>query len=368
MIIGIDANEANLAQRVGVGQYAYNVIRQLSLLDSKNTYHLYLKNPPLADMPPESPRWHYHVFGPSKLWTKLALPFHLFTDGQKLDLFYSPSHYSPHFCPFPTIPTIHDLGYLSTGDQFTKKDLYQLTEWTRHSLFQARHIVAVSEFTKHEINRIYGISKAKISVAYNGVSAPPSKLGDPAKILKKFAINSPYFLYLGTLKPSKNIPFLIKSFSLFLKHQRSKVLKHQLVIAGKKGWLFDSIFATVQKYHLENSVIFTDYISETEKWQLYKGAVATVLPSLYEGFGIPAIESQISGTPVIASAIPAFKEVLKDSALFIDPHRSKDLAKALSEIQKPALRKDLIKQGLDQSRGFTWENSARSLIEVFSNI
>lgn len=360
MNIGIDGNEANLNQRVGVGQYAYNLIKELASLDNKNIYHLYLKNPPLPDMPSESNHWHYHVFGPAKLWTKIALPFHLYTDGLKLDIFYSPSHYSPHFSPFPTVPTIHDLGYLSTIDQFTKKDLYQLTEWTKHSLFQAKHVIAVSEFTKSEINRIYGISLSKISIVYNGVTAPELADVNPKTVLKKFNIQKPYFLYLGTLKPSKNIPFLIEAFS----HTSG----HQLVIAGKKGWLFNSIFDTVQNFHLEKSVIFTDYISETEKWLLYQNAVATVLPSLYEGFGIPAIESQISSTPVIASNIPAFREVLKNSAVLIDPSDINSLITAFSEIQKPSIRKDLISKGLTQSQKFSWHNSARSLIDAFSNI
>lgn len=349
--IGIDGNEANLNQRVGVGQYAYNIILQLSKLDSKNNYHIYLKSPPIADMPPESPRWHYHVFGPQKLWTKIALPFHLFFDRIKLDLFYSPTHYSPHFCPFPTIPTIHDLGYLSTQDQFTKKDLYQLTEWTKHSLFQARHVMAVSQFTKSEINRIYGINKDKISVAYNGITKPTINT-DSAAVLKKFNITKPYYLYLGTLKPSKNISFLIEAFA--------QTSGFELVIAGKKGWLFSSIFDTVKKFNLQKSVIFTDYISETEKWILYREATATVLPSLYEGFGIPAIESQLMGTPVICSDIPVFKEILGSTATYIDPHSVDSLA--------TSLKNNTIKAKKQYTNRFTWEKSALSLIEVFSKI
>lgn len=360
MLIGIDGNEANLVQRVGVGQYAYHVFKELAKIDKTNSYLVYLKNPPLSDMPPETPNWQYRVFGPAKFWTKLALPFHLYTDSIKLDLFYSPSHYSPHFSPFPTIPTIHDLGYLSTSEQFTKKDFYQLTEWTKHSLKQAHHIIAVSEFTKNELHRIYNIDLNKISVAYNGVEAPDLTNHHPQTVFKKFKIKPPYFLCLGTLKPSKNIPFLLEAFA--------HTTGYQLVIAGKKGWLFDSVFKTVKKFHLEKSVIFTDYINETEKWLLFQNAIATVLPSLCEGFGIPAIESQISRTPVITSDIPAFREVLDDSAILIDPHNLNSLIKAFSEITKPTVRKSLIQKGLVQSQKFSWQNSARSLIAAFSKI
>ena len=125
MIIGIDGNEANVTNRVGVGQYAFHSLLALYDLDQTNQYHIYLKNPPLTDLPPQRKNWQYHVFGPSFLWTKIALPLHLYLDQIKLDLFYSPSHYSPMFSPFPTVPTIHDLGYLQFPQQFTKKDFYQ---------------------------------------------------------------------------------------------------------------------------------------------------------------------------------------------------------------------------------------------------
>lgn len=121
MLIGIDGNEANIPNKVGVGQYAFKLLWHLFQLDKKNNYLIYLKDSPSSDLPPESKNWHYRVFGPSKMWTRVSLPFKLFTQKEKLDLFFSPSHYSPSFSPFPTIPTIHDIGYLQFQNQFTKK-------------------------------------------------------------------------------------------------------------------------------------------------------------------------------------------------------------------------------------------------------
>lgn len=363
MNIGIDGNEANLTVRVGVGQYAYNLLLELSRQKTDHHYYIYLKNPPLVDMPIANYNWHYIVFGPQKLWTKFALPLHLYLSKLKLDLFYSPSHYSPHFSPFPTVPTIHDLGYLETPDQFTKKDFYQLTKWTEHSIKQATKIIAVSKFTKDEIVRIYKIDPAKIDIVYNGVSRPIKiSKSTQNQVLKKFNITSPYFLYLGTLKPNKNIPFLIQAFSQFAS-------KFQLVIAGKKGWLFDDIFSTVKKGKVEESVVFTDYISETEKWSLYQNATATVLPSLYEGFGIPAIEAQQSGSPVIASTIPPYLEILQNqSALLIDPTNLSDLTSALTDVQLSKVRSNLIKSGQKNAATYSWTNSAQSLLKVFNKL
>jgi glycosyltransferase involved in cell wall biosynthesis len=365
MLIGIDGNEANVKNRVGVNQYAYHLLVNLSRLDTQNRYLIYLKNPPLPDLPAPSPNWQYLVFGPEKLWTRLALPLHLFL-GKKPALFFSLSHYSPPISPCPTIPTIHDLGYLLSPEQFTKKDFYQLTYWTESSLKQASHIVAVSEFTKSELQKIYHLDPKKISVAYNGVDNPPIISSSTANAtLSKFGLKgSNFFLCLGTLKPNKNLPFLIRAYSQFRQSTKEPIF---LVIAGKKGWLFDSIFKLVISLKLQDSVIFTDFISETEKWVLLKNALCLLLPSLYEGFGIPAIEAQKIGTPIIASNIAPLQEILKDSAVLIDPYKQSELTDALIKIQSASTRQKLSQTGLKNAQKYTWENTALSVIKVFND-
>jgi len=367
--IGIDGNEANLKTRVGVGQYAYNLLRQLYLLDTKNNYHIYLKDKPLKDLPKPRKNWHYVVIGPKAFWTKIALPLHLVITNVKLDYFYSPGHYSPSPAPLPTIPTIHDIGYLQYPTQFTKKDFYQLVNWTQRSIKQATHIIAVSEFTKSELINTYHLKPENISVVYNGTETPPKiTSNDTKKVLSKFKINKAFFLAVGILKPNKNYPFLIKAFSEFLKHQKTKGQSYQLVIAGKKGWLFSDIEKIMSENSLASEVIFTDYISETEKWALYQNAEALVIPSTYEGFGIPAIESQKVGTPVIASHIPPLKEVLETSALFINPYKINTLIEAFEKILDRKLRAKLIFEGKKQSRKFTWKLSAKKLISIFNHL
>lgn len=361
--IGIDGNEANTKIRVGVGQYAYNLLVELHRQNVNNKFWIYLKEKPLGDLPPENKNWHYMVFGPKKLWTKIALPLHLFLFSKKIDLFYSPSHYSPLFSPVPTIPTVHDIGYLKYQDQFTKKDLYQLINWTKSSIDKAHHIVAVSQFTKNELINTYQIPPEKISIVYNGVGTPKQiSQKEKNQILKKFNIKSPYFLAVGTLKPNKNYPFLIDTFSKFLKKRGDSF---QLVIAGKKGWLFDEIDTAIKQLNLTNQVIFTDYISEKEKWALYQNAISLVIPSTYEGFGIPAIESQKVATPVIASDIPSLKEVLGDSAIYIDPEDSSSLLLAFEKILNSKYKESIVKNSLKQANKFTWENSAKNLINLF---
>jgi glycosyltransferase involved in cell wall biosynthesis len=367
MNIGIDGNEANLSRRVGVGQFGYQLLTHLYLLDTTTNYTIYLKSAPLPDMPPARPNWRYLVFGPSPMWTKFALPLRLLFSINRPDYFYSLGHYTPHFSPVPVIPTIHDLGYLDTPSQFTQKDYYQLVNWTKRSLVKAFHIAAVSEFTKSEIIRIYNVDPSSISVIPNGVDPPPSFTKKEVEVtLKKFNINAPYFLTVGTLKPNKNIPLLLEAFSLYLKTNPTP--SPLLVIAGKKGWLFDEIFSTVTRLKLTDKVIFTDFITESEKWHLYSRATASLLVSTYEGFGIPAIESQIVGTPVIASYIPALIEVLKTNALFVDPTSAVSISDAMAQISKPSKRQALSVAGLKSALSYSWNNSSKLLLKMFSQL
>ena len=368
MIIGIDGNEANVKNRVGVGQYAFNLITQLNKIDKNNQYVIYLKNRPLSDLPKPSRNWQYRVFGPSKLWTRIALPIKLYTQKEKLNLFFSPTHYSPLFCPCPTIPTIHDLGYLESKNQFTKKDLYQLINWTKESLKKASQIVTVSEFSKSEILKFYKIDPKKITVAYNGTDNP-SKISQKIQnqIISSYNIQPKnYYLYLGTLKPNKNIPFLIESFANYLRSNTDDRTS-RLVIAGKKGWLFEEIFNTVKKEGIEDKVIFTDFVSDSQKWTLYQHAKALILPSLYEGFGIPVIEAMKTNTPVIASNIAPLKEVITDNGFYFNPIKQKDLINQLIKLDslKPSEIKKITDKAKIRADLFTWTNTAKSVLKVF---
>ncbi|MDQ3239207.1 MAG: hypothetical protein M3P33_01650, partial [bacterium] len=126
MKIGIDGNEANVRDRVGSGMYSFQLIKHLYEIDTWNEYIIYLKEPPRIEMPKERKNWKYKTFGPEKLWTQFALPIKLYTQKIKLDVFYSPGHYAPRFCPFPTVVAPLDLAYLKFPEYFKKSDLIQL--------------------------------------------------------------------------------------------------------------------------------------------------------------------------------------------------------------------------------------------------
>ncbi|MBU3935352.1 glycosyltransferase family 4 protein [Patescibacteria group bacterium] len=357
MIIAIDGNEANVKTRVGVGEYAFQILTQLSKLKTPHQFVIYLKNTPLPDLPKSTPNWQYQIFGPKKLWTKIALPFHLFLSSPKPNIFYTPGHYTPPFSPCPLVPTIHDLGYLNSPEQFTKKDFHQLKNWTAQSIKNAHHLFTVSEFSKKEIEKIYQIPSTKITVTPNGVGDLPKKIIPPL-------VKPPYFLSVGTLKPNKNIPFLITAFAKFFQ----KHPNYKLVIAGQKGWLFDEIFTKVKKLNLPKQVIFTGFVSETQKWSLYHHASALIIPSLYEGFGRPAIEAMKTGCPVIASSIPPLKEVIENAGLFINPQNKKTLISAMEKIIKPDVSQKYSRLGPPQASKYTWTKSATTILNTLNQL
>jgi len=363
LVIGIDGNEANQQNRVGVGQFAYNVIDQLEKIDRNNSYTIYLKDKPLSDLPKERSGWKYLVFGPSKLWTQLALPFKLFTQKEKIDIFYSPSHYAPRFSPVPTIISVMDLWHHRHPEQFNKKDLYQLTKWESYSVKQASHIITISEFTKREIIKFYGLSEKKITVAYPGFERFNLKDNEGVikEIRERWKIEGDYLLYLGTLQPKKNLVRLIEAFNIL-----NTKYKIQLLIAGKKGWLYEKIFELVKEMRLEEKVIFPGFISEEEKPYLIAGAKAFILPSFYEGFGIPVLEAMSLGVPVIASKEGSLPEAGGKAVTYCDPYSVESMSEAIRKVLdlNEKQRDEIIKEGKRQTEKFSWQKCAQKVLEV----
>lgn len=363
MHIGIDGNEANIENKVGIGQFAFQLLTHLQKTDKKNRYTIYLSSAPNKDLPLETKNWKYKVIGPRKFWTQWRLPLELYITPSKPDIFFSPSHYSPRFSPIPTVCSIMDLYYFHFPNEFTKKDFHQLKNWTAYSVKKAIHIITISNFTKKEIQKYYQIRANKITVAHLAADKPILQ-GNSLGILKKFKIKKPYFLCLGTLKPNKNISLLIKSFSQFLKTNN----KHRLVIAGKKGWLYHDIFRTVQNLKLQDKVIFTGFITETEKWSLLKNARVFLMPSLYEGFGIPILEAMSVGTPVICSNTSSLPEVAGESALTINPKSEKELTRTMIKITDPKIHQKYRRLGFQQAQKFSWIKTAQTVLKTLENL
>ncbi len=355
MIVGIDGNEANIEKRVGIGEYAFELLEQFRQLASDNLqFTIYLKNKPLGDMPKESSNWKYKVFGPRKFWTQWRLPLELFI-GKKPDVFFSPSHYAPRFSPVPTAISIMDLSYIHYPELFRKKDLYQLVNWTKYSARNAKLIFTISLASKDDIIKVYNVPYTRVVVTYPGIKA--------TNYMQK-GTNSfgKYVLFVGTLQPRKNIERLIEAMAKLPQDLN-------LVVVGKKGWLFEEILVAPKKFGVEGRVKFLDFVKDEEMPSLYKNAVCFCLPSLYEGFGLPVLEAMKYQCPVVLSNVSSLPEAGGDAAIYVDPQSSDSIAKGIKKIiDSESLRKEMISKGLAHVKKFSWERTARETIKALERI
>ncbi len=362
MTIAIDGNEANVNHQVGVSTYTLNLLRYFNKWSNNDlNFKIFLKDDPLPHLPKEKDYFHYQVVRGNFLWSQFFLPLTLNFE-RNTDVFFSPAHYVPRFCPTPLVVTIHDLSYFYYPQEFLKKDLYKLQNWTKYSVERAKKIIAVSKTTKKDLMKFYQIPDGKIEVIYNGYEKLTQ---NNVKRLALNVIDKKYLLYVGTLQPRKNIPLLIKAFSSFKKNHPD----FKLVIVGKKGWLYDEIFNETKKLGLENDVIFTDYVTDDELGALYRGAFCLVMPSLYEGFGIPILEAMSFNCPVISSFSSSLPEVGDDACLYFDPKSEADLLDKLIILKgNENLRKELIKKGKERVKLFSWQTCAEKTLAIIKNI
>lgn len=358
MIIGIDGNETNVEKKVGIGEYAYELLMQFSQFSINNLqFRIYLKDKPLDDLPKENENWRYRVIGPKKLWTQITLPIDLYLHRPKPDVFFTPSHYAPRFSSVPTAISIMDLSYIHYPELFKKNDLYQLVNWTKYSVKKASKIFTISLASKNDIIHVYKVSESKVVVTYPGIKE--TKMNSTRNKYRE------YILFVGTLQPRKNIVRLIEAFSKVKdKHQNLKLL-----IVGKKGWLFEEIFEAPKKFGVEDKVRFLDFVKDEDMLSLYKNALCFVLPSLYEGFGLPVLEAMKYGCPVILSNVSSLPEAGGDAALYFDPQNPDDIAEKLDKVlSDKKLRSEMIKKGYEQVKKFSWEKTAKETLKVLEEI
>lgn len=358
MIIGIDGNEANVEKRVGIGEYAFELIKQFERLSPTGVeFRIYLKDKPLPDFPKEKDSWKYKIVGPRRFWTQFGLPVSLFLSFDRPDVFFTPSHYAPRFCPVPTAISIMDLSYIHYSSLFRKSDLYQLVNWTKYSAKKASKIFTISLASKNDIIKVYKVASDKVVVTYPGIKE--------TNAMGKEKFNFDYILYVGTLQPRKNIVKLVEAFSkITSKHPNIKLL-----VVGKKGWLYEEILDAPKKFNVESDVKFLDFVKDEEMPTLYKNALCFVLPSLYEGFGLPVLEAMKYGCPVLLSNVSSLPEAGGEAAVYFDPENVNDIAAKIDRvISDPKLRTSMSQKGLNQVKKFSWEKTARETLSELEKI
>jgi glycosyltransferase involved in cell wall biosynthesis len=323
-------------------------------------------------MPKETKNFRYKVLGGSGLWILTRLTPYLFTNPEKIEVLFSPSHYVSPFLTIPRVCSIMDLGYLEFSGQFEKKVLWQLKYWTAISIFASKQVLTISEATKKDIVRHYQFASKKVKVALLGYDSEKFNNSISEKFVrlakKRYSIVNNYILFVGTLKPSKNLEGLIEAYAI-LKAKNTIPDLPQLVIAGKKGWMFDTIYKKVTDLKLERDVVFTDFLEENEKPPLIKGAKIFLLPSFWEGFGIDIISAMACGVPVLTSNVGSLPEVAGNAAEYVDPYDVKSMADGLEKVLKMSEKEynKRVRLGYEQIKKFSWEKCSRITLETIEN-
>jgi len=354
----------------GVPNYTYNLIKELrKFLDKDSfylinyTYNKFFKN--LNEIVVKNPFNKYGLA--SYIWYSY-LPLSPSLEKHNLDVIHNP-YQVPTLFKFKQkyIITVHDIMQILFPKEV--KPLVHLVQKTMlpRTLKTADKIIADSYNTKKDIIKYFKIPEDKIKVIHLGVDEdykplPKEKM---ESIKKKYNINHPFILYVGALKPSKNIPTLIKAFYKLKKQG----LPYKLVITGKKRWKYKEVFKLIDKLNLSKDTIFTGYVPKEDLPALYNAADLFVSPSLYEGFGLPPLEAMACGTPVITSNTSSLPEVVGDAGIMVDPYDVDGLSKAMYEVlTNDGLREELRKKGLERAKLFSWKECAEEHLKVYEEV
>ncbi|HTM68619.1 MAG TPA: glycosyltransferase family 1 protein [Candidatus Binatia bacterium] len=355
-------------RRSGVGTYTAEMVRALAARGA-HEYVLWSNGSravPPADLPaPSAKVSHRFTRRPNRLlnasFALLGAPAVESLAGGG-DLVYLPNL---NFVAtrLPLVVTVHDLSFVRFPRFFSAKQrLWHAAVGADRLLRRAAAVVAVSEHTKADVVETYGVPAERVTVASPGVSAAfsPRPGTEIAALRAKLGLHSPYFLFLGSLEPRKNITGLIDAYDRVAGG-------HDLVIAGGKGWLYRDIFRRAAASPKRDRIRFIGYVEGADKPALYAGASALVYPSFYEGFGMPPLEAMACGTPVVASHASSLGEVVGDAGLLVDPYSPADIAAAMTAVVGDGrLAAELRRRGLERAKRFTWDASAAALEKAFS--
>jgi glycosyltransferase involved in cell wall biosynthesis len=377
MHIGINAQLLSLGQNYrngGVSRYIRYLLTELAKAPGEHIYTVYVNGPDVIEhLGVQHPQITYISAPWSEsrpiervLWEQGTLPSLL--QKQQIDVLHSPVNVLPVRIPrrCATVVTLHDLAFLRYPEVLTRaKSIYHHL-FTIRSLRRATKIIAVSESTKQDAHDLVNIPLDRLHTVYPCIDQRFSNVSEVAKVQEfrqRHGLTDGYILYLGTLEPRKNIPTLINAYH---KLRQDYGVREKLVLAGGKGWLYESIFARVRELGLEAEVIFPGYVTDSEQAEWYQAASAFAYPSLYEGFGIPVAEALACGIPVVTSSVSSLPEAGAQVALCVDPQSVEAVSQALYQaLTDTELRERSRIQASSVAQKFSAQRMAQQTIEVY---
>lgn len=284
----------------------------------------------------------------------------------KADVVHMQYILSPVLPRCASVVTIHDISFEHFPGVFKPTELLRDKLLVPFSARRADAVLTVSEFTKADLVKTYGIAPEKIVVAVGSVDSGFRLLEDRAKIdgvCRQYGIDGPFILYVGNIQPRKNLVRLVQAYAALV---RGESVPHRLVIVGNKAWRHLPVLEAVRAFGLEQRVVFTGYIPEEDVCALYNAADLFVFPSIFEGFGLPIVEAMACGTPVITSNTSSMPEAGGEAAIYVDPFSVPELTLAMRKVLEDAdLRARLSASGLARAAQFSWEEAARKAVRAY---
>ena len=380
MIIGIDSSRAFIRDKTGTENYSYHLIKALLRLPESRAHTFVLFIRPNAVLPKELSLYSNVIVREVKwkyLWTQVGLAwetwqkFEIRNSKFELDVLWVPAHTLPVLRRpgLRTVVTIHGLEYQWLPEYKNWLQRWYLPLSTIYAAKEADFLIAVSEFTKKQLEKELHTNSKKIKVIHEGVEihTPGVKGAHTPGVLGKYGLqDKKYLLFVGSIQPRKNLVALIEAFSLFGK----KYPDVKLVIAGGIGWMAKEILRAPGQHGVQEKVVFTGRISDLRLASLYSGAMIYVQPSITEGFGLPVLEAMAAGVPVVTSDGGALPEVVGQAGVIVplfykDRNFVKLLAMEITRVvNDPKLRKSLISMGHNRVKEFGWDRAAKETLEV----
>ncbi len=366
MRIGIDATSVP-ARPAGAGVYALELVRGMAERDRRDGYALFARTRLLDDVVGARKNWRAEHVGGGRvqrlMWEQALLPGRLSTLG--IDVLHSTHHTLP-VRPMRSrrVVTVHDVTFFRIPDRYPPLRRFYCQAITRLSARVADAIIAPSHAAREDVIRTLGAVPSKVHAVYEA-AGPQYELmprDEAAAVARKYGLDGPFVLSVGSLEPGKNRGRLIRA----LRELRREGVTAPLAVVGQKAWKYEDDFALVEELGMGDTVRFLDYVPSTDLPALYNAATVFAFPSLYEGFGLPVMEAMACGLPVLTSNISATAEVAGDAAVLVDPRDMPAIRDGLRELLANAIVRDhFARLGLERAAQFSWRRAADETHAVY---
>jgi len=363
MLIGVDARPL-CNQLSGIGRYTFEILSRMIASDHSWIFY--------AHKPIEIGNWDYpnikvksHNFSHNisrMVWAQTALP--LMANSDCLDIFWSPAHRLPTLLNnnIAKVVTIHDLVWKHSGETMRPVSRFLDSIFMPIAVSAADKVIVVSNHTARDLIAEVDSAKSKISTIHLGYSSLFSQSSNLYSLPSQLS-GVEFILFVGTLEPRKNLHRILEAFSRISDSDLGLV---KLVIVGGKGWGGVDVGKLASEYNIEDKVIVLGYVDDQVLKLLYRSALFLLMPSLYEGFGLPLVEALSVGTPVVTSNCSSMPEVVGDAAILVDPYSVDSIKTGIQTmLSNPTLRVKLSEIGLKQSALFSWDKAADLTLKIF---